>query len=1217
MAGESIEPSGQSSTEIVSAGAEGGAQEAMAEASAQRQRLRSTVQQQIDDLLAREQATRERYERLRGGGWGVEPFKPAATEEAPTLTFLTAPEEMGEVRQGQDIGAAAQGEELVKVYGWIGRESQRTGEAEALADRSLANISRGLATQYVAEHPAHEGQAKELWEKAFQAEEAARRAAFLNSLGLPVDTEGINIYMGDWEGGPAPMGIPSEGLAPAPAPFAPVWEERIAWLEPLDQKEPSPADQAAATDLQADVLGVQTYLQQITPTKERLAAGWDPRGEAMERGMLSERKRHIEEHLQNPAFSEEYRKKVREYLTAAETYEGTIFTIAAIPERRNYWQTRIQMENPEMAPSLAATIVAGAIGVGTPTKEAQDLFGRAIRGEFYPKTEIGGRQFTVTMLGPAIRPGPGTPEPLAAATTEPYPERPDMITRPLAEWSVGVQETIGRGAARMEEYGPAGALLAHLARGGSWPVTVPAAVTGAEVIMRQPAESLPMAREAAVGIAVGTVEAFKQDPLGASVELGAGVLVGYGIGKGLGFGYERIQPRVAELGIMARTPPAEWRPTHAAVNIYQTVKGLETPGASTPDLAMVESIRPGAAPVVAEALAGEPHAIFGRATEIGQMPKEWIAPRGYTYDVDVFMASTSEARFTSRAGELGAFDIHGFPENYPIGVSEPIEGYAARPAINPLPRSRADLLFTRKDPFAAVEVELRGKTGLFSRESAVIQRPTGEIVPVETVRRFGAVDVIGEYDRGMIDWHTHPADIFSRVEAAKAGIPVNDLLEMPSPTDMGSYAETGARAGVIVTPEKTLVIRPGKGGYYENIASGPTMEIREPVTKAEISTGLVAEKLRIQAGRKVASILGEETEGGGWQIGPPIHRLKDVYDTMRYASYFATEERAAGGPVSLWKAGRLEKAALDLQAYYGNPENLGRFLPQDVAIYGQAIREFELGKPAPAIPGPGGEPVFRPPPGYRYPTDGYPDIMEGTLPLVPSPSPSSPGRGELFASPSPSPAPGRYPSVISVQVSRPLSPDSLLPTGSGPALPPPSEPLYTPPPRSPGSQPPYSPPTYGPPYSPPTSPPGSPTVSQPPYSPPSSPPTRFPPSSPPFLQPPSHPPAPLLGLFGDERRRLPLAEEEYVNWMEEVAPTARFEEAFTVFRPPREAPLPLVKERWNVRYGALELLPPPRPGRLVGLMKIEKIELPTTLFREGTGEPIGRIKNRPFFRGLI
>ena len=559
------------------------------------------------------------------------------------------------------------------------------------------------------------------------------------------------------------------------------------------------------------------------------------------------------------------------------------------------------------------------------------------------------------------------------------------------------------------------------------------------------------------------VKGFQENPALAAGEIAGPILLPYAIHKI----YEPIQPRIAEAEILIQTPPKEWGATHAAINIYQTVKGLEVRGASTPDLALVESIPPGAATEITSALAQQTHAIFGRATEIGQMPPDWIEPRGYTYDVDILMTGKGAEQFTSQIGEKGVFDIHPFPKNYPIGTPEPVVEYATKPAVNPLPKSVEDLLFKKVDPFAEVEIELRSKTGLLSRESAAAQKSTGEIVPLTDVeRQFTSVSFEDPDIPNLIDWHTHPSNILVINRAEELGMSVEELTRMPSEQDIVSYGELAVKEGRIVTADKTVIVRPSPSGE-------PIIEYREPILTAEIETGIVSEKLRIQTQRKVASILGEESPEGGWQIGPPEHRLKDVYDTMRYASFFASEERAAGGVVSSFKAGRLEQAVLTLQEYYGKPENIARYSAQDVAIYGPAIREFRLGAPQPGIGG-GGEPIFTPLPGYAYPTSDSIQLPPSLSPLMVV-SPSA-GSSLIGVQPISSVAPYLLPSSV-------ISP-SYIPSTSPPSTSyiPPFTPSYP----SPATSPSYSPPP--------------PSSSPPPYS-------SLPPSSPP---PSYNPPPPIL-----------------------------------------------------------------------------------------------------------
>jgi hypothetical protein len=130
------------------------------------------------------------------------------------------------------------------------------------------------------------------------------------------------------------------------------------------------------------------------------------------------------------------------------------------------------------------------------------------------------------------------------------------------------------------------------------------------------------------------------------------------------------------------------------------------------------------------------------------------------------------------------------------------------------------------DPFATVETELRARTGLFSKETAVFQKETGEIIPTQvTPEGFSKVwtQPVGETGpmEKVIDWHTHPASFDTRLEAflptreVPRPIPVSDITDIPSPMDISSYAELGVKEGRIVTPTKTVVVKPGPGGWED------------------------------------------------------------------------------------------------------------------------------------------------------------------------------------------------------------------------------------------------------------------------------------------------------------------------------------------------------------------------------------------------------------------
>jgi hypothetical protein len=160
-----------------------------------------------------------------------------------------------------------------------------------------------------------------------------------------------------------------------------------------------------------------------------------------------------------------------------------------------------------------------------------------------------------------------------------------------------------------------------------------------------------------------------------------------------------------EAGIIAGAKPNELAPTKATLDIYKNINRVESPLKNAPDFGRVSGVQK--TPEITGMIKGQEHSVFGRTTEIGQMPKEWIEARGTTKDIDIFVNKPTEfgreiyqahpaefvpkgaedftALMSKRTGQT-ALDIHPFPEGYPIGKKgiEP-QGEYVKGLVNPTP----------------------------------------------------------------------------------------------------------------------------------------------------------------------------------------------------------------------------------------------------------------------------------------------------------------------------------------------------------------------------------------------------------------------------------------------------------------------------------------------------------------------------------------------------
>lgn len=159
---------------------------------------------------------------------------------------------------------------------------------------------------------------------------------------------------------------------------------------------------------------------------------------------------------------------------------------------------------------------------------------------------------------------------------------------------------------------------------------------------------------------------------------------------------------VSEVEILSKAKPGEFKVTKATMDIFKNVEGIRSPIETAPKFELVEGVKN-----VREEFRGtiqkQPHSVFGRTVETGQMPEEWIKPRGYTSDVDIFTQNPEllkmellkkfpgEFQEGGKGGVISkitgkhAVDIKGFQPGYPIGTPEAVKSEYARGLLNPTP----------------------------------------------------------------------------------------------------------------------------------------------------------------------------------------------------------------------------------------------------------------------------------------------------------------------------------------------------------------------------------------------------------------------------------------------------------------------------------------------------------------------------------------------------
>jgi len=285
---------------------------------------------------------------------------------------------------------------------------------------------------------------------------------------------------------------------------------------------------------------------------------------------------------------------------------------------------------------------------------------------------------------------PGIPEPS---------ERP---TNPVREKSteMGFYETM-RGAGEwwnknietpFERFGPAGHFAAGVLGAPRTWVMEPAGMIPAggmrlfAEMRRDPTSFLGFAAAGLTLQGAGMVESATKDPARFAGSMLGGALLMEGMSRGGRVGYEAISPRLTEASILLRTSPKTWRATHSTVNLFKDVYKIESRLGAEPDLSLVRNIGD-RGPAITDFISKQQHAIFGRTTEIGQMPRGEFWARGGTKDIDIFTTNikdfqagavktlgrdfTTEGNLIVREAGGTALDIHSFPERYPIGESLP------------------------------------------------------------------------------------------------------------------------------------------------------------------------------------------------------------------------------------------------------------------------------------------------------------------------------------------------------------------------------------------------------------------------------------------------------------------------------------------------------------------------------------------------------------------
>ena len=211
---------------------------------------------------------------------------------------------------------------------------------------------------------------------------------------------------------------------------------------------------------------------------------------------------------------------------------------------------------------------------------------------------------------------------------------------------------------------------------------------------------------------------------------------------------------------MSSAKPEDRAAVKATIDIFKTVNRVESPMQNKPDLSQVSGVGERAV-IVEEVIKGQDATIFGRTVETGQMPQDWIAARGVTKDVDYFTPSPSKAGkevyqkypedYVPKSGddftaimskETGrtAFDIHPYPEGYPVGKTstESPTGDYVQAQINPLP-TKSGILNTEGIPQEKLYVQARRKaTSVLGEEPGTFGPPEHRMKDVQDLMNYAS-----------------------------------------------------------------------------------------------------------------------------------------------------------------------------------------------------------------------------------------------------------------------------------------------------------------------------------------------------------------------------------------------------------------------------------------------------------------------------------------------
>jgi len=1257
MTGEGTsEPS--SDPTIMSAGAPGGVQASSinpADTATSGARTKTILEQQIAELRAREGAEQTEAARLARDRYWQGRISQYAPRPAPSLEFLVTPTmESREGVGGIDMGANVIGAGVAGVTDWLNIESQRLTSSAQERLQTMAAVNAVRSQQLYdmrVEFAAAVGEGA-------TPEEAGAAAGSPESMAY-LATEWSQQYAADLERarqeattGQA-LQVARQFNVPVETAFKTV--EMHPEIQPYEYRY-GPGAQGRASGAPRPELtsGLDLYLKSISP--EGKPAEFDPRLAAMKGGKraadyLKVMRGEIAAHP--GLYPEAYTAAALEYGQEAGGFESSIFRWAEAPHKINYWTGRLQETAPEMPVALAGIITGEKFKTSTPTPAAESMFTWAKEGgkDLLPASftaftrEVAGEEPGQTPLGslgtwgishtgniieekskasapPDIPPDTssdawaGFKDWLGGSTEIPTNPRwyVEQVTHRTVEYQKGLYELrtdtspeataqkmimmAGLGLGVAAAYEGAGAVGSILGISSESPGLTGYAVTAAKYVP-------PLVMTGLLATRVVTSE----KPLKELTGIVGTELIPMGVGAGIWEGLP-VKPgvEVSEFSTGARSTQYGIR----------TVKGAQ--GITPLSVAEVETFNFKDYYSSAGKLLQRPEPLMEMFTGVLSRTTGTETAPGWQF-------GTPRLTWAQVAGQEGLVNVKGTgpgtmnilknlkPEDVakwdlglsireqtmgagvPPGKMGPVfEEIAASHGIpNPPGVSRAMVDVLKADITMGEEGYLYGSpvqraagptvgeigVGRVPRDVDAMS-PQAEVFQAKMVRAINraagtpAVRVEGE---GIASAKGKLFDIHAMQAEMVGGV---------SPPVSEEYIGLGLRPGARVTTEEGVrTITMGEQSSRMLVRSSYTLS-KEP----RIMEDLVGQILPEHAGSikgigdfyfvSQANIKGLELQGKSTAgVRVDLETWLDLWGESRAAAVrTGYQARLEGG----------EALLPPVQA----PPRYTREAPS-MAIFGAGAGPSmvaDLFGPSPRIHL--GEDLISPPVAGS--------LVSMDLLTIPSPSVAlgSPGSRSLIPRrPSPS---------LSRLLGVPSSPSPSVPSrGRSPPGYPPYSPILgspspAPSPLSPVYSPPGSPPRYSPPYSPPP-------YKSPPYSPPYSPP--IPPRTPPG------PPPPAGIFFGREDRGERPAREEYINFMQELAPTASFEEAFTAFKPPPRAPLPLVSKRWSIREGELGLLPPKQPARLVGMMRAQRIEQPSGLLFEGTGKAVPRVKNAPFFPGLI